>query len=190
MPSSAKSAALISAGCSRSDAARYVGCAVSTIQNSARRDKAFAERLRHAEMNAELAMLRQVREAGARSWRAAAWSLEHLNPQRYARRRADYLTFEEVEQLISTLAGVILRGIEPGPVLKGAIKRLDSLMDDFREVAGRETARDRSRLAKEILAEREAEEETSRKKQRDERVEGREQGTKNTRSGPEETRRE
>ena len=44
----------LSVGCSRADAARYVGCAVSTILNTARRQAEFAERLRHAEMGGSL----------------------------------------------------------------------------------------------------------------------------------------
>ena len=46
--------AIVAVGCSRSTAAAYVGCATSTIQNTADRDPAFAEKLRQAAYNTEV----------------------------------------------------------------------------------------------------------------------------------------
>ena len=46
--------AIVFVGCSRRTAARYVGCAVSTIANTAGRDPDFDEQLRKAEQQAEI----------------------------------------------------------------------------------------------------------------------------------------
>ena len=52
---------LISNGSSRRMAAKYVGCAASTITRTALRDPDFAEQLAAAELNAEIESLRLVR---------------------------------------------------------------------------------------------------------------------------------
>ena len=80
--------AIVAVGCSRSMAATYVGCAISTIQNTAERDPTFAEKLRQAVYSTELGLLKNIRNAAKKEqyWRAAAWALERRFPERYARR--------------------------------------------------------------------------------------------------------
>ena len=83
-----------------------------------------------------------MRQASSQSWRAAAWSLEHLNPQRYARRRADYLTFSEVEQLGRTMMELIARAIPAGINLKRVSDRLEALIAEYSKLASLETSSD------------------------------------------------
>ncbi len=59
----AKIIALLANGSSRRMAARYVGCAASTIIRTADRDPEFAEQMAAAELNAEVDALRAVRAA-------------------------------------------------------------------------------------------------------------------------------
>ena len=86
-------AAILAVGCSRRTAASYVGCAVSTIQNTANRDSEFAEQLRQAESHSEIAYLKRIRRATEKDqyWRAAAWVLERRNPRDFARRGPNVL---------------------------------------------------------------------------------------------------
>ncbi|MGD0384451.1 MAG: hypothetical protein ABSA77_13100, partial [Thermoguttaceae bacterium] len=77
--------AIISMGCSRRTAARYVGCDPKTIQNTAERDEIFAEKLERAQSQAVVTHVKYIYSAAkkAQYWRAAAWALERLNPEEY-----------------------------------------------------------------------------------------------------------
>ena len=76
--------AILTVGCSRRAAAKYVGCAPATIANTAARDPEFAEQLRQAESKAEVGYLKNIRKAAKKEqyWRAAAWALERKYPER------------------------------------------------------------------------------------------------------------
>lgn len=99
--------ALISAGCSITDAARYVGCSVNTINRDAFRDRSFHKRMREAYLAAELKPLQSLRQAATHHWRAAAWLLKRVNPDRYERQREGTysdLDFQDfMDQLLSSL---------------------------------------------------------------------------------------
>src|SRR5688572_23038777 len=75
--------ALLNAGCSLRAAARYVGCAPSTISRTSETNPRFAGMIRAAYMRRELKLLDDIREAGHTHWRASAWMLERLYPDRY-----------------------------------------------------------------------------------------------------------
>ncbi len=76
-------AAILSVGCSQSVAAQYVGCAVSTIQRTADRDPKFAEQIGKAKSNAELGLVKNIRNAAKKEqyWRAAAWCWSEVFPK-------------------------------------------------------------------------------------------------------------
>jgi len=78
--------ALVSLGVSRTAAAGYVGCAVSTIRYTAAKDSAFDEQLRQATVRPQIWHLQNMVKHAARSWRASAWLLERLYPHQFARR--------------------------------------------------------------------------------------------------------
>ena len=86
--------AILSVGCSQTVAAQYVGCAPATIQRTAERDPKFAEELGKAKSNAELGLVKNIRNAAKKEqyWRAAAWALERGFPEKYARRGPDVIT--------------------------------------------------------------------------------------------------
>jgi hypothetical protein len=66
--------AIVGVGCSRSRAAKFVGCSVGAIDALARRNCEFGRRLGEAESQAELLHLKNINTAAteARYWRAAA----------------------------------------------------------------------------------------------------------------------
>lgn len=78
--------AILAIGGTRCVAARYVGCAESTITRTAQRDPDFALRLERAETDLELFQLQNIRQASKSSWNAAAWILERRLPERYGKR--------------------------------------------------------------------------------------------------------
>jgi hypothetical protein len=120
--------AIIAVGCSRTLAATYVGCAISTIQNTADRDPTFAEKLRQAAYSTELGLLKNIRNAASKEqyWRAAAWALERRFPERYALREPDAFTLEEVTALLGQFNDIVIEEL-PGRHRKRVLKRLEAL---------------------------------------------------------------
>lgn len=130
--------AILSVGCSRRTAAKYVGCAVSTIQNTADRDATFAKQLREAEYTTEIGFLKNIKDAAnkAQYWRAAAWALERKNPEEFAARGPDVITVEQISHLLSRLAEIIVEEVPVANTRKAIIKRLDSLGRELQQPKG------------------------------------------------------
>ena len=96
---------ILAIGGTRTLAARYVGCSLDTIARTAERDRAFAKQLRKASVECEIRCLRSLQNAAQdpTQWRAAAWTLERLYPERYARRVHGAVTHEQLRQVIGRL---------------------------------------------------------------------------------------
>jgi hypothetical protein len=120
--------AILSVGCSYGMAAEYVGCAVCTIQRTAERDPSFAKRLVQAKCNAELGLVKNIRNAAKKEqhWRAAAWALERGFPEKYARRGPDVITLEQIGLLLAKFSELIIEEV-PELYRKRILKRVDAL---------------------------------------------------------------
>jgi hypothetical protein len=128
--------ALVTVGASRRVAARYVGCSPSTIARTAARDAAFAAQLAKAACDAELGLLQMIRKAAKKDqyWRAAAWILERVHPDRYARRGPDVITVPQITQIISQFSRIVVEEMPAARYRKRIIARLGEL---YRNVSGR-----------------------------------------------------
>jgi hypothetical protein len=124
-----KIVALLTVGCSRRLAARVVGCAPGTIARAAARDPAFAADMREATGSVEAFYLRQIRKASQKEqhWRAAAWALEHMFPQRYAR-RPEQFSFEQVSQLMVQMLSVVCDEVPVARFRHNIAKRCNELV--------------------------------------------------------------
>ena len=122
-------AALLAVGCSRQTAARYVGCAATTIHKTAERDEDFAAKLRQAYCNAEIGLLQNIRNAAKKEqyWRAAAWTLERRYPEKYARRGPDVITVDQISHLLSQFADIIVAEVPVAKYRKRILARLEVL---------------------------------------------------------------
>jgi hypothetical protein len=122
--------AIIGVGCSRRTAARYVGCDAKTIRNTALRDPEFAGQLCHASQAAEIEYVRRINNAAKKEqyWRAAAWALERLNPEDFAKRSPGSLTAEEIRTLLERVGEILLSEVPVARHRKAAVKRLDRLL--------------------------------------------------------------
>jgi IS30 family transposase len=129
--------AIVSMGCSRRTAARYVGCAPSTIQNTAERDEKFAERLDRAQSQAVVTHMKNINSAAkkAQYWRAAAWALERLNPEEYAHPHADMLSAEQIFKLLAYLSKGVVVDVPISYYLKKIMKRLREITKTVSAVA-------------------------------------------------------
>jgi hypothetical protein len=124
--------AILSVGCSQTTAARYVGCAQSTIQRTAERDAGFAEKLRRAICSDEIGLLRHLRNAAKdpKYWRAAAWALERGFPDRYGVRGPDVITVKQITQMLTQIADIVSQDV-PELCRKKILKRLDRLTESL-----------------------------------------------------------
>src|SRR5580693_8951341 len=100
--------AIVMVGGTRRLAAEYVGCHPETIRRTCLRDPQFAERLRKADCGPEINLLRaiQIATKDPKQWRAAAWALERLFPERYARRRPGAITPEQLDEVIRQIGAI------------------------------------------------------------------------------------
>lgn len=121
--------AILAVGCTRATAARYVGCHVSTIRRTALREPAFRRALRQAESKHEVLHLSYISKAAkeGRYWRAAAWALERKYPNRYGQRKPLSITIEQVTQVLSQFADVILEEVPAAADRKRILVRLSAL---------------------------------------------------------------
>ncbi|MGQ9576476.1 MAG: hypothetical protein ACUVUC_14280 [Thermoguttaceae bacterium] len=121
--------AILTMGCSRRTAARYVGCAPATIRNTADREPEFAEQLRRAESKAEISLMKNIQKAASKEqyWRAAAWALERKNPEEFAPRSPDVVTLQQITQLLAQLQQIILEEVPVARYRKKIIQRIGAL---------------------------------------------------------------
>jgi hypothetical protein len=74
---------MIGLGYSRRRAAYALGFSESTMRSAMQRNEAFVERVLRAEQRREILVLKNVRDATTKSWRAAKWYLERIAPDAY-----------------------------------------------------------------------------------------------------------
>jgi hypothetical protein len=134
--------AILSVGCSQTVAARYVGCAASTIHRTADRDPKFAEEIGKAKSNAELSLVKNIRNAAKKEqyWRAAAWALERGFPEKYARRGPDVITAEELARILAQFADMIVQQVPVDKYRKNIVKGIESLVRSFGQTIKEEAA--------------------------------------------------
>jgi hypothetical protein len=121
--------ALLAVGCSQRVIARYVGCARETIRQTMARDERFAAKVRDAKCNAEVGLLRSIRNAAKKEqhWRAAAWMLERGYPERYARRGPDVITVDQIAALLAHFCQIVVEELPAARYRKKILKRLEGL---------------------------------------------------------------
>ena len=121
--------AILAVGCSRRTAARYVGCTEATITRAAEGDEAFATELRRKECQAEIALIKNIQDAGkkAQYWRAAAWVLERKNPEDYLPRAPETVTVEQIRRLLADFAQVIVEEVPVARYRKAILRRLEQM---------------------------------------------------------------
>ncbi len=129
--------AILAVGCTRTAAARYVGCHPDTIRNTAKREPDFAAALVQAESQHEIRHLTHINAAAkeGRYWRAAAWALERVNPDRYAGRRPHTITVQQISEVLSQFAGVMLEEVSDPELQKRVFARLSDLTSELKALA-------------------------------------------------------
>lgn len=119
--------AMLAVGSSRSTAAKFVGCAVDTIRNTARRDPEFKAQLKQAESKHEVMHLKNIQEAGKRYWRASAWALERLYPARYGTKGSDSVARQRLSDVIEMFGTIIAEEVPVAKYRANILERLSEL---------------------------------------------------------------
>lgn len=96
--------AMVSVGCSARRAAKLCGVTEGAIRRREREDPQFREQYLNAKQIREITPLRQIKEAGEKSWRAAAWTLERLSPEEYGAKRKSGDSPDQIADLIDQYA--------------------------------------------------------------------------------------
>jgi hypothetical protein len=106
-------------------AARYVGCDEGTIRHAGQRDPEFYDQVKYAQFRAEYDLVKNIRTASesGKNWRAAAWSLERMFPDRYGPHHRDEITQEHLVQLSRTYLAIVKRRV-PEPLREEVIKEM------------------------------------------------------------------
>ncbi len=125
--------AMIGVGCSLRSAARLAGCCESSVRSLLFRDKAFSERFRKSEQTLEVIALRNVQTAAQKNWRAAAWLLEHVQPNEYLPIKRDVVTPEQVKLVVELYSETICREVRNHDDRRRVGKALADLTTRFYE---------------------------------------------------------
>lgn len=127
--------AILAMGCSRRAAAKFVGCDVKTIRNTAARDPEFAEQISQADSRNEYEFLKSIRRAAQHEkyWRAAAWVLERRFPNDYGRRGPEVITVDQIAELLIHFTEIITEEIPVGKMRKRVIKRFNAITARLRD---------------------------------------------------------
>ena len=128
---------LISVGCGLEKAARYVGCAASTIRREARRNPEFDLQLRRASMASEMEAFRAIQRAASTHWRAAAWFINRTdtasstrqpgNTRRVRRRIPRPWEPSERDQFISEVQSTLARTVTDNALLCQLVQRIQQI---------------------------------------------------------------
>jgi hypothetical protein len=119
---------LVAGGVSIRQAARYVGCAPSSIRREAERNEEFRRELTKARSEASIHPMQTLVEAAKTNWRAAAFCMKRIDPDRFARPDASIITQREANQLVADLIESIERAISSPQERKAFIELLTPAM--------------------------------------------------------------
>jgi len=106
--------AVMGQGCEVHVAADCAGVTEEDVYETIYHDRHFMLRFRKARHRAEVSMLNYIHEAAKdpKNWRAAAWLLERINPDRFGLRRANTVTNKQFQQVLNNLVGNIVDAVD------------------------------------------------------------------------------
>jgi hypothetical protein len=132
--------AILAMGGTRATAAEYVGCHPDTIRRTARREPEFADQISQAQSRHEMFHLRSINAAAGdtRYWRAAAWALEHIYPDRYAR-KAGSISPEQIQLILQELAESLLKHLPDNDERRTVRAKIVRIAEKLQRLYGEET---------------------------------------------------
>lgn len=122
--------AILTVGCSRKTAAKYIGFSYQTLLREIRASETFQAEVQKAEEESEVFYLNRIRTAAGKDqyWRAAAWALERRFPNRYAAKKAQGYTAEQVQGIVESLSTLVVEFIIGEEEQKKFLERAETLL--------------------------------------------------------------
>ncbi|MDZ4819586.1 MAG: hypothetical protein SGJ20_11490 [Planctomycetota bacterium] len=131
-----KICAMLAVGGTLSMAAQFTGCHVASIRAELRYNPEFAERLKKAELRSEIGFLKSIHAAANdQQWRAAAWALERLFPDRYAKRPPRTVSLDELTELTKQITEAIVSEVPAKLYRQRLQQRIEELLNTLRASA-------------------------------------------------------
>ncbi len=129
-------------GCDRVTACRFLGIDPAHLRGQLVVDAAFAQQLQRAASTVEMHHMRCLHQASQdpKHWRVAQWWLERRAPDRYAARKPNAISHEQLDVLLDRIAKIILAEVSD----EGLAQRLLEL---FEQAAAPETFEEPSAAA-------------------------------------------
>ena len=126
---------LLATGCSRRVAARWIGCAPSTISRAVAADPQFARQLARAEESSVVDSVKRIRHAGQsdRYWRAAAWFLERKNPDEFGLRSAGRYSETQLREILLQIVFMLSAEV-PQEYYDRIMAKMDALIAELVEL--------------------------------------------------------
>ena len=121
-------------GCSRATAAKRVGCLEEELYEESSRNPVFATEMRLAESAYELRHMKNVYEAAVdpKNWRVSVWALEHVLPERYARRDPGRVNENQMRRIVGKVVDILVEEVSDEVIRNNIHRRIESLLDEFR----------------------------------------------------------
>jgi len=128
---------VLSLGCDREAAVKYVGCSLEELHREMIGDSAFAADVRRAEAASEMMHMRNVQNAARdeKHWRASVWWLERRAPERYGRRAVEAVTLRQLESFIALLVSAVMDEVRAADDRQRLLARLQHVADSLDELS-------------------------------------------------------
>ena len=126
--------AVLGLGCGRATAAKRIGREEVELYEEASRNPEFAAEMRQAESAYELRHMKNVYEAASdpKNWRVSVWALEHVLPERYARRDPGRINASQAVKIVGMVADILVEEVTDEAIRESIQRRIGSLLDEFR----------------------------------------------------------
>jgi hypothetical protein len=129
---------ILSLGCDRQAAVKYVGWSFEELRGELLQDAAFAADVRRAEAASEMMHMRNIHNAAQddKHWRASVWWLERRAPDRYGRRAAESVTPLQLESFLALIVSAVVEEVRATDDQERLLARLQHIADTLDESCG------------------------------------------------------
>jgi hypothetical protein len=123
--------AIVSTGGALESAAKYVNSTVDVIRRTIEKYSDFRQRVRRAEATLEIANLRSIQTEAQEDFRAAAWLLERLVPERFDLKHPSRVTTAQVADLMAAISELIAEEVPAPEDRQRILARMQALTDEL-----------------------------------------------------------
>jgi hypothetical protein len=118
---------IILLGCDRVTACWYLGLEPEVLQRELAEDSVFSRKVHRAAAMVEMHHMQCLRQASQdpKQWRVAQWWLERRAPDRYAARRPESISQEQLDVLLDRIAQIIVAEVSDDGLALRLLGKID-----------------------------------------------------------------